>query len=1000
MKINNKFIYKLSDRLGTLVVEPLGENDFSLDFSRENDDKISYEKQLSGKIVFVGDAYGRFMQMENSIYRCDEQTLSIFKMCGNEERLYFSGKISLNEAEFDLDKCTIVLKYSKDKTDKCFEDGKSLKLNLFQFVQNRITVKTSSFVSVLETKNCFSSQSSENDYWCGSGDPYSQNWTLISYRVYSPDGTHNYVSNTWGREIVEIGCSEIPDPNWVLIEDNCGSTNKKKYAKAVTLFDCIYSNSENGGVENPEGDNPYSFEMNCKVIGFQNGTTTIDNGLELSEAMVQIVRGACPLLTLKSDFFQINPENPSSINYVTGKVSTVNNIVVFQKSDVKRPTATGNANKLEISLEEMLEVLLKMFSVKWRIEGDIFRLEHVSYYSKEIGFDATSEALKKYIVGKKKYTYQSEKIPNKEIFRFKEQQGGDWNLEVVYSGCVTNTKNNEVTNLIDNAMTDVIFAIQNPDSDSKFVEDAGFVLISTKKIGSEYFINSEPSPNGSRLNNVFSWVALFRDFHYYERPMKTGKVNGIMTEFITTIPTKKGETFAIPFNFCTQNFNPDNFVKTALGNGIVSSAKHRFKDYFLELELLYESNQNLVPNTPPVLVGGGFFNVYQNVPLLIDIEATDTDGFITGINVLTQPTRGVLEIISFTQLKYSPNLNALGFDNFRIQAVDNFSEVSNIAVFGIEILAENVPPVANDDNFFVWIGETFNQGSSIISNDTDDYNSISLITTNATTAQGVLVTISPTGFFGYVPPVGFEGVDSFQYTIKDNLNQESTATVFLTVANKNRPIAVADNYQTTKNVALTVDGSGIGKEKLTANDYTPDGNSYTYTTTAETKATTQGGSVTINADGTFVYTPLTGFVGNDSFNYTVANSNGSAVGIVNISVLPTIYVKLTTNDQTNVGHIGEPVFYRTRDYILNFYSDDGITPIDVTGMNFKVKLKHVISIISNEGIPSGGTNIYETESMSGVSRKIYDDLIYYQRDSDGYSYDETITIENGAYIII
>ena len=282
MKINNKFIYKLSDRLGTLVVEPLGENDFSLDFSRENDDKISYEKQLSGKIVFVGDAYGRFMQMENSIYRCDEQTLSIFKMCGNEERLYFTGKISLNEAEFDLDKCKVILKFSKDNSEKCFDDGKSLKLNLFQFVQNRITVKTSSFVSVLETKNCFSSQSSENDYWCGSGDPYSQNWTLISYRVYSPDGTHNYVSNTWGREIVEIGCSEIPDPNWVLIEDNCGSTNKKKYAKAVTLFDCIYSNSENGGVENPEGDNPYSYEMNCKVIGFQNGTTTIDNGLDFS----------------------------------------------------------------------------------------------------------------------------------------------------------------------------------------------------------------------------------------------------------------------------------------------------------------------------------------------------------------------------------------------------------------------------------------------------------------------------------------------------------------------------------------------------------------------------------------------------------------------------------------------------------------------------------------------------------------------------------------------
>ena len=995
MKIDNKFIYKLADRLGTLIVEPLGENDFSLDYSRENDDKISYEKQLSGKIVFVGDAFGRLMQMETSIYRCDEQTLSIFKMCGNEERLYFTGKISLNEAEFDLDKCKVILKFSKDNSEKCFDDGKGLKLNLFQFIQDRKTVKTASFVGVAEIKNCNKGDNAyiENDYWCGSGDPYSQNWTLINYLNYSPGGIHHRLSNRWQREIIEIDCSDDIDPEWVLIEDNCGTTGKKKFAKAITTFGCVFS-------VNPEDEfGAYNYSMDCKVLGYDGGTTSIDNGLDFSEAIIQILRGACPLLTLKSDFFQINPENPSSINYVTGKISTVNNIVVFQKSDVKRPTATGNANKLEISLEEMLEVLLKMFNVKWRIEGDVFRLEHVSYYSKEIGFDTTSESLKKYIVGKKKYTYQNEKIPNKEIFKFKEQSGDDWNLEVIYSGCVTNTKNNEITNLIDNAMTDIVFAIQNPDSDSKFVEDAGFVLISTKKIGSEYYINSEPSPNGSRLNNVFSWVALFRDFHYYERPMKTGKVNGITTEFITTIPTKKGETFAIPFNFCTQNFNPDNFVKTALGNGIVSSAKHRFKDYFLELELLYESNQNLVPNEPPVLIGGGVFNTYKNTPIFFDIEIQDSDGFVTGINVLTQPTRGVLEIISFTQLKYTPNLDALGFDNFRIQAVDNFSEVSNIAVFGIEILAENVPPVAVNDNYLVWIGETFVQGSSILSNDTDDYNSISLITTNATTAQGVLVTISPTGFFGYVPPVGFEGVDSFEYTIKDDLNHESTATVFLTVANKNRPIAVADNYQTTKNVSLTVDGSGIGKEKLTNNDYTPDGNTYTYTTTAETKATTQGGSVTINADGTFVFTPLAGFVGNDSFNYTVANSNGSAVGIVNISVLPTIYVKLTTNDQTNVGHIGDPVFYRTRDYILNFYSDAGITPIDVTGMNFKVKIKQDISEISN-GIPINSTIIFETSPMMGTSKKIFDDLRYYQRDSDGYEYDETITIENGAYIII
>ena len=68
-------------------------------------------------------------------------------------------------------------------------------------------------------------------------------------------------------------------------------------------------------------------------------------------------------------------------------------------------------------------------------------------------------------------------------------------------------------------------------------------------------------------------------------------------------------------------------------------------------------------------------------------------------------------------------------------------------------------------------------------------------------------------------------------------------------------------------------------------------------------------------------------------------------------------------------------------------------------MNFKVKIKQDISEISN-GIPINSTIIFETSPMTGTSKKIFDDLRYYQRDSDGYEYDETITIENGAYIII
>jgi hypothetical protein len=999
MKVENNFIYRLTDRLGTLAVIPLGEKGFSLDFERQNEDKLSYEKKLSGKIMFVGEAFNRLNQIENSVYRCDEQTLTILKVCNGIEKVIFVGKISLNEAEFNLDKCQIVAKFSEDKTDKCIDDGKSVKVNLFQLIYNRLTVKTKSFQGTIQTQNCFQNSPSgvSSDYWCGTGDPYAQNWTLVSYNEHSPDGVHHFVNSTWKREIVEIDCSETPDPEWVLVEDNCGTTGKKKFAKSVTLYDCQSSfepNDEFGA---------YSATMDCKVLGYEGGTTSIDNGMHFSEVMKEILKGACPNLTLKSDFFQINPDNVSAINYVTGKTSTVNNIVIFQKSDVKRPTASGNASKLEITLEDMLEVLLKMFNVKWRIEGNIFRLEHVSYYSKAVGTNVMSNELKKYFEGKRIYSYQSEKIPQKERFKFKEQQGADWNMEIVYSGCVTNTKKNEVENIIDEAMTDVVFAMQNPSSDSKFVEDTGFVLVSTKKIGNEYFINSEPSTNGTRLNNVFAWVQLVRDFHYYERPMKVGKVNGVTTNFITSIPTKKGDKFAIPLNVCQTDFNPDDFVLTALGQGIVSSAKYRFNDSFLELDLLYEANQDLVPNAPPTLSGGGLFFTYKEVPKVIDVVASDPDGTISSLVVNTPPYNGTIQFNSLSQFTYTPNVGFVGNDYFSIKALDNFSEVSNVENFSIEVKPPNQAPVAQNDTFTVYQGENFYQGTSLFANDSDD-NSFTLVNSNVVSSQGVAITINANGFFSYVPPVGFEGTDTFQYSIKDDAGLTSTATVTLNVMDKNKPIAVEDNYQTLLNTAFSSNGT-LGREKLTANDYTPNGQTYTYTTTAETKPTTAGGSVTINGDGSFTYTPPSGFTGVDTFNYTVHNPNGSRVGLAKVSVVPMIYVKLTTSDPQTQGHAGQPVWTRSRDYTLNFYSDSGGTiPFNVNGLNFRVKIKE------HHDVDDGNSSfqydyIYLTSVLTGTSTKILDDFQWFEQYIDpdtNYQQGQTITItiEPFTYTII
>ena len=1004
MNPKNNYKYTITDRLGTYVSVPLGENDFSIEWERQDDDNLDYSKGIQGKMYFQKESYLRLMQMENSVYRCEEQILTVYRNCGGVDLKLIEARISLNEGDFDLDKCYIVLKSLKDSENKCYDDNKGEKINLLSLIYDRITVQTKSFVGTLQTKNCFTNSPSYQspDYWCGDGDPYAQNWTLLSYNGSSPDGVRNSFSNTWVREIVEIDCSETPDANWILVEDNCGTTGKRKYAQGVTLINCQSSST-------PEDENgAYQYSLKCQVLGYEGTATIIDNGVSFTKVMIELLRNACPNLILKSDFFQINPDNISSTNYVTNKPSMVDNIVIFQKSDVKRPNVSGNASKMEISLEKMLETLKIMFNVKWRVDGNVFRLEHISYYSKTVGFDITIAQLIRFFKGKRKYSYASEKIPQKEIFAFKERSSNpDWNVEVEYSGCVKNKKNNIVDYTVDEGMTDIVYALANPDKDSNKVDDLGFVLVSTKKIGTDYFINSEESPNGRVLNNVFAMRQLFRDYHYYERPMKSGKVNGTQTDFVSTIPTKKGDTFSIPYCPCNNNFNPDNFIITPLGQGIVSGATYKFKDEMLELDLLYESNQDLTPNSAPTLAGAGVYTTYENIPKQIPIVAQDVDGFITGITVYNlNPAYGSVTIApDYSYIIFTPASGFQGFVTFQLRAFDNYSEPSNFANFGITVQPPNLPPVAGNDSYNAWHGQTYTMALGIFANDSDDYGFISIVNPNLTTSQGVPITIQANGKFNYTPPSGFEGVDSFVYTIQDDLGQTSSGTVSITVGYYDQPIAVGDSYLTKINTQLITDNS-LGKRKLTFNDYTPNGVTYTYTCTAETKATALGGTVQILSDGNFIYTPPSGIVNQqDSFTYTVSNGIRSNIGTAVINIIPQIYVKLVTSDPQIQIHTGEPSWIRTQDYSVYFYSDAGGTvPFNVSGLNFRVKINENHS--GNN--PSGSfnyNNSWLTDILSGTSTKILDDFAWAMQynDSDYGTSNENTTVtilSDNTYTVI
>jgi parallel beta-helix repeat protein len=137
----------------------------------------------------------------------------------------------------------------------------------------------------------------------------------------------------------------------------------------------------------------------------------------------------------------------------------------------------------------------------------------------------------------------------------------------------------------------------------------------------------------------------------------------------------------------------------------------------------------------------------------------------------------------------------------------------------------------------------------------------------------------------YTPALNYTGTASLSITVNDLGNSgeggplSDTDSVSINVIHVNgAPVAANDSYSTQQNVTLNVPAPGV-----LANDN--DSDSATITAALVTNAT--HGSLTFNNNGSFSYTPQSGFTGSDSFTYQA--SDGSALSntaTVNITVDP------------------------------------------------------------------------------------------------------------------
>jgi hypothetical protein len=188
----------------------------------------------------------------------------------------------------------------------------------------------------------------------------------------------------------------------------------------------------------------------------------------------------------------------------------------------------------------------------------------------------------------------------------------------------------------------------------------------------------------------------------------------------------------------------------------------------------------------------------------------------------------------------------------------------------------NTPPVANNDSFVLPHNGTSLVITTVLDNDTDvDVPQDTLSIVSATDgAHGTTSVAGNTVQWAKGPT--FTGSDSFTYTITDGQpGHTSTATV--TIVETNAPPAAADDsYEGTANTPLTLTAPGVEQ-----NDSDSDGDAITATLLAPSP----NGAVVLNGDGSFTFTPTTGFSGVTTFTYTVSDGRvDSAAATVTITI--------------------------------------------------------------------------------------------------------------------
>jgi VCBS repeat-containing protein len=324
-----------------------------------------------------------------------------------------------------------------------------------------------------------------------------------------------------------------------------------------------------------------------------------------------------------------------------------------------------------------------------------------------------------------------------------------------------------------------------------------------------------------------------------------------------------------PASHGTVSLNPDGSYSYTPGANYAGADSFSFtaSDGSLDSNVATVSLTVTPVNDAPVAVAGTASGAEDTV-INGSVAASDIDSSMLTYSLVQPASHGTVSLNPDGSYSYTPGANYAGADSFSFTASDGSLD-SNVATVSLTVTPVNDAPVA--------VAGTASGAEDTVINGSvaaSDIDSSTLTYSLVQPASHGTVSLNPDGSYSYTPGANYAGADSFSFTASDGSLDSNVATVSLTVTPVNdAPVAVAGTASGAEDTVIngSVAASDIDSSTLTYSLVQP----------------ASHGTVSLNPDGSYSYTPGANYAGADSFSFTASDGSlDSNVATVSLTVTP------------------------------------------------------------------------------------------------------------------